>query len=298
MAPRESVELDKKWFSGDTDIPVNVGENLEAVSSGRPLNATLGKNGWDGNTVAGVYLELSSDNASVRGGQFFVRGQLSSDPGTIVANKLWERAANDLQVTFTFPHGGEFRFESGKLASEYLDGDCVKIAVERGEQRVAPEEWSQLGVTPFSLRLIAYLDKLSNKYEPRIKFNLLFYPARREEMEEISELVSGAAWPGVKILEGHAALFPKAPQGAWGCPVYPILCPGATLEAAPRLPPGRELRFAISQIMRTARLPVPCVSHGTMRRKWMQIQADADAYEERTPAVVWPAAPEPTQRTG
>jgi hypothetical protein len=39
MAPRESVELDKKWFSVDSDIPVNVGENLEAVSYERPLNS-------------------------------------------------------------------------------------------------------------------------------------------------------------------------------------------------------------------------------------------------------------------
>jgi hypothetical protein len=253
---------------------MSLGENLETVSAGRPLNATLGKNGWDGDTVAGICLELTNDNRAVRGGQFFIRGPLSGDPGTIVANKLWERADKELQVTFSFPHGGEFRFESGSLASDYLEGEGVKIAVERGEQQVAQEEWGQLGITPFSLRLIAYLDKLSNKYEQRIKFNLLFFPAKKEEMEEISDLASGAAWPGVKILEGHAAFYPKAPQGAWGCPMFPILCTGAALESAPRLPPGKELRHAIAKIMGTARLPVPCVSHGTMKRKWTQIQAE------------------------
>jgi hypothetical protein len=227
-----------------------------------------------------------------------MRGPLSSEPGTIVANKLWDRAANDVQATFTFPHGGEFQFDSASLASEYLEGGSVKVQIERGEQRVPQEEWSRIGITPFSLRLIAYLDKLSNKYEPRIKFNLLFFPATKEEMDEVSDLAVGAAWPGVKILEGHAAFFPKAPQGAWGCPVYPILCTGAELESNPRLPPGRELRYAIARIMATARLPVPCVSHGTMRRKWGQIQADPEAYEERSPAVIWPATQEPDQRTG
>jgi hypothetical protein len=174
MAPRESTDLDKKkWFDGNSDLTIRLGESLETVSFGRPLNATLGKNGWDGNTVAGVGLELSSDNRAVKAGQFFVRGPLSSEPGTLMANKLWERAAQDIQVKFTFPHGGEFQFDSGTLASEYLEGDSVKIAIERGEQRVQPEEWGRLGITPFSLRLVAYLDKLSNKYEDQVQPPLL-----------------------------------------------------------------------------------------------------------------------------
>jgi hypothetical protein len=230
MASRDSVVLNNQWFTGENDIPIALAENLESASIGRPLNAILGKNGWDGTLVAGIGLELTADNNSVRGGQFFVRGQLSNDPGTIAANKLWERAAGDILVTFSFPHGGEFSFESGTLASEYLDGENVKMAIERGDQRVPLEEWHRVGITPFSLRLVAYLDKLSNKHGPRIKFNLLFYPATKEEMAEIADCVQGVAWPGIKILEGHAAFFPAAPQQAWGCPFYPVLCTGATLE--------------------------------------------------------------------
>jgi hypothetical protein len=215
-----------------------------------------------------------------------------------MASKLWERAAKDVSVTFTFPHGGEFEFSSGALASEYLEGDAVKISVVRGDQTIRQDSWQQVGITPFSLRLVAYLDKLSNKHEPRIKYNLLFYPASKEQMEEMSDAVQGAAWPGVKILEGHAALFPRAPQGGWGCPIYPILCTGTRFEIAPNLPTGSELRFAIAKIMASARLPVPCINQGTMRRKWAQIQADPDSYEERRPAVTWPVPAEPNQRTG
>jgi hypothetical protein len=142
MAPRESADLDKKWFDGNSDITIRLGESLETVSFGRPLNATLGKNGWDGNMVAGVGLELSSDNGAVKAGQFFVRGPLSTEPGTLMANKLWERAAQDIQVTFTFPHGGEFQFDSGTLASEYLEGDSGKIAIERGEQQKNGDGWA------------------------------------------------------------------------------------------------------------------------------------------------------------
>jgi hypothetical protein len=221
MAQRESAELDNRWFTGDDDLPEFIAENLEVLSLGRPLNAVLGKNGWDGKTAAGIGLELANDNKSIRGGQFFIRGPLSAEPGTIVASKLWERAAKDISVTFTFPHGGEFEFASGALASDYLEGDAVKITVERADQRVQEASWQQVGITPFSLRLVAYLDRLSNKQEPRIKYNLLFFPASREQLLEISDAAQGAAWPGVKILEGHAALFPRAPQGGWGCPIYP-----------------------------------------------------------------------------
>jgi hypothetical protein len=298
MAARESVELDKRWFSGQDELPEIIAENLEVLGFGRPLNAVLGKNGWDGKAAAGIGLELSSDNRSVRSGQFFFRGPLSNEPGVIQASKLWERAAADAAVTVKFPHGGEFDFSGGTLASEYLEGEAVKISVERAGQQVPAAEWPQIGITPFSLRLVTYLDKTSNKNGPRIKFNLLFYPATREQMEEIADAVQGPAWPGVKILEGHAALFPRAPEGGWGCPIYPVLSTGSRFEIAPNLPTAQELRYAIAKIMATARLPVPCANQGTMRRKWATIQADQDAYEERTPAVVWPLPTAVSQRSG
>jgi hypothetical protein len=298
MAARGSVQLSEKWFTGQDDLPELVAENLEALSFGRPLNAVLGKNGWDGKAAAGIGLELASDNRSVKSGQFFLRGPLSNEQGQIQASKLWERAAADAVVTFKFPHGGEFDFSGGSLASEYLEGEAVKIAVERGGQQVPTDQWPQIGISQFSLRLVTYMDKLSNKNGPKIKFNLLFFPASREQMEEIADAVQGPAWPGVKILEGHAALFPRAPTDGWGCPIYPILCTGSRFEVAPNLPTGQELRFAIAKIMATARLPVPCANQGTMRRKWAQIQADPEAYEERTPAVVWPLPTATSPRAG
>jgi hypothetical protein len=194
MAPRGSADLHQKWFAGADELPEMVAENLEVPGFGRPLNATLGKNGWDGKAAAGIGLELSSDNRTVKSGQFFLCGPLSTELGQIQANKLWERAAKDLLVTFSFPHGGEFNFSDGSLASDYLEGKSVKIAFERAGQRVPQAEWQQSGITPFSLRLIAYLDKLSNKHDPRIKFNLLFFLATREQMEEIADAVQGPAY--------------------------------------------------------------------------------------------------------
>jgi hypothetical protein len=293
MAP-----LDGKWFSGKADIPIAIAESLTAASLGQPANATLGRNGWDGKAMAGIGLELSSDNRSVRSGQFFMRGQLSEEQGEIQASKLWSKAAKDALVKMQFPHGGEFDFSDGTLTSDYISGDSVQMTVEREDQPVPKEEWNRIGIKPFSLRLIAYIDKTSNKTGPKVKFTLLFFPASKEDMEDLSDAAQGTAWPGVKVLEGNAQFFPRAPEGGWGCPIYPLLCLGAPLNQLPVIPTGKQLRYAIGKIMETARLPVPCANSGTMKKKWEKLQDDPDSYEERAPTVVWPAQPEPANTTG
>jgi hypothetical protein len=136
MAP-----LDGKWFVNPEDLPELIAENLEVAGLGQPVNAVLGRNGWDGKAVAGVGLELSNDNRPVRSGQFFIRGPLSVDNGAFQANRLWEQGAKDATVTFLFPHGGELDFSEGSLASDYLASDEVKLEVEKNGQRVPPAEW-------------------------------------------------------------------------------------------------------------------------------------------------------------
>jgi hypothetical protein len=113
--------LDKKWFEGGVDLPSVVTDNLLVASLGQPVNATLGRNGWDGRTVAGVGLELSADNLHVSRGQFYMRGNLSQERGIFQANKLWDKASKDISVTVFFPTAGEFDFANGSLASEYLE---------------------------------------------------------------------------------------------------------------------------------------------------------------------------------
>jgi hypothetical protein len=293
MAP-----LDAKWFAGQDDLPELIAENLEVGSLGQPVNAVLGRNGWDGRAVAGIGLELASDNKSVTQGQFFLRGPISEEPGTFQASRLWEKAGKDVTVTMIFPHGGEFDFSGGSLASAYMSGEDIQMSLEKNEQQIPVADWPRFGIKPFSLRLVAYLDKMSNKTGPRIKFTLLFYPATQEEMEERADAAQGPAWPGVKILEGFADLFPRAPEGGWGSPIYPILCPGTKFRQLPNLPSGQELRFVMGRIMGTARLPVPCANCGTMLKKWIKIEEDPEQYEERLPSVVWPAAAELPARTG
>jgi hypothetical protein len=67
------------------------------------------------------------------------------------------------------------------------------MLVEQDGQAVPAADWPKLGIKPFSLRLVAYLDKMSNRGEPKVKFTLLFFPAKKEQMEQLSDAVQGQA---------------------------------------------------------------------------------------------------------
>jgi hypothetical protein len=173
----------------------------------------------------------------------------------------------------------------------------VKIQCEKDGQQLAAAEWPRYGIKQFVLRLIAYLDKSSNRGNPKIKFTLLFFPESVDNMKTMGDEVQGPAWPGIKILEGQADFFPQAPERGWGCLVYPMLAASGT-ERPARVPAGDELRYAIASVMKTARLPVPCTSAATLRKKWQKIEEDQEEYEERMPTVTWPEMPEPAPDTG
>ena len=87
---------------------------------------------------------------------------------------------------------------------------------------------------------------------------MLLYPNSIDQLMEMSTNAKGPGWPGIKVLEGQAGMFP-------------ITCPLSRdheLEMLPVLPNGDKLRYVISKIVGTARTPIACVSFSTLRRKW------------------------------
>ena len=294
MAP-----IDGRWFTGTDILPELFAENLAVASFGYPVNATFGKNRWDGKTVVAVGLELSPDNRQVRRGQILMRGHLSKEPATVQAAKLWDKADKDVTVTLPFPQAAEFDFAGGTMASDYLTSSGIKMQCARNSQEIQQSEWAKCGIGAFCLRLFLHIVKgATASHRPSARFTVLFFPMREEEMVRDNELAKGTGWPGIKILEGEAALFPAAPENSWGCPIYPILNPGANFALSPNLPSSEEMRFVISKIMGTARQPVACATVGTLKKKWEKIRADQEEYTERTPTTTWPEMPNPPAFSG
>ena len=292
--------LDNRWFAGDENLPELFAENLEVASFGYPVAHTLGKNGWDGKLAASIGLELSPDNLSVTRGQLIMRGKLSDEPAVIQACKLWEAADKEAVVSLTLPHAAEFDFAGGKMHSEYLTSEGIKMAVAKGDRPILPTDWPAFGIQNFCLRAIVNPAKPSpyNGQKPGVRYTVLFFPHTQEEMTEWSELVSEVGWPGVKILEGEAQFFPQAPEGTWGCPILPLICPGSRFADRPALPAGAEMRHVIAKIIDTARQPNSYASHSTLKRKWGKLIADPDDYVERLPLISWPLPPSPAARAG
>lgn len=296
------ANLDDRWFAGSDDLPEIIAESLEAASLGQPLEEVLKKQGWKGAPVAGVGLELAPDNRKVLRGQFYLRGRLSSDPVIVQASKLWEKTAKDITAHFTLPEGGAFDFAGGTLASEYLSSENVPLACAKGQQVLLPTDWPACGIQDFCIRLVATLDRSANGRRgiPTFRYTLLFFPFSADDMEAQNEgggtIMAG--WPGIKILEGSADFFPRAPEGGWGCPIYPILCTGTPFAEMPNLPSGEELRYVIGAVLGSARQPTSCTSFATMRRRWDVILSGDDEVLDVLPHIRWPIPPAPASTNG
>ena len=291
--------LDDKWFGNQRDLLITEVLELEAASLGYPVQAVLGKNGWDGTLVVGFGLELSGDNDNVRRGQVVMRGPLSSEPAQIQASKLWEKAGKDVMVSITFPQAAEFDFTAGTMASEYLGGECVKMVCSKEDRVILPADWATHGITASCFRVILYLDKTSNtRCGPTWRYVVLFFPSTIEQLMEMSADAKGPAWPGIKVLEGQAGMFPVAAANTWGCPVLPIICPGTKFMTLAVVPSGAKMRYEISRIAGTARTPIACASFSTLRRKWRAILEDTDRYSESLPMVTWPEEARPAADMG
>ena len=287
--------LEPQWFVGEEDIPKLLAENLEVANFDYPVAGVLAKNGWDGELAACVGLKLTNDNRRIKKGQLIMRGHLSKVPAIIQASKLWDTADKEVAVHIICPQAVEFDFSNGSMTSEFLTGEGIKVLYSKNNQAILPTELAAHGIQNFCLRLMVNVANLLtiNDQKPGVKFTLLFFPHTQQEMQQWSAIINGPGWPGIKILEGEAQLFPPAAQGMWGCPIYPLFCTTIRFEAAPNMPSTAEMKYVIACIMQTARDPNATSSHRTLKRKWDKILANSEEYVERMPHTTWPPAPAP-----
>jgi hypothetical protein len=224
-----------------------------------------------------VGLVASGDGRRVTGARFGMQGKLAATTVELQAAKLWEKVARDVTVAVELPDATAFRFASGTLYSDYLAQEDFKVKFKKSGVDVAAGQESQLGIGQLCLRLYAYLDKSSNVWGglgPHLKVMVLVYLLSVEQLEELSVFTQEPGWPGVKLVEGKAELFPKAQAGTWGAPMFPLIVAMQRASTTEEVPSGAKLRFAMVALMRTATLttvrqqaePGQQVSGGDARR--------------------------------
>jgi len=295
--------LDQKFFQGDGDLPEAIRSKVLVADFHDSVSAALKDAGWQGQLVCTAGLRISADGQLVQDARFIMRGPLHTAAIPIKASTIWEGAAKDITLHVTLPDSDAFQFAGGELCSDFLNQALVKFHFTKDTKDtslpVLPTEWEANKLGQFSLRLMAHLDKASNgKAGPHFRVSVLLFPLSVDQLQELSDATQSSAWPGIRILEGKSELFPRAPPGCWGCPLFPVLNTSLRAADCTAIPGGAHLRFAISELMQTAALPTACKSRAGLRKQMEDMTADPSLCEQLLPTMVWPSAPRPDNNTG
>jgi hypothetical protein len=218
-------ELDTRFFQGDDHIPPDVIGKLFVDSPSRVRPSVSEQLGWDGKLAGTVILQLAEDGATVRRGFFSLIGKLAEEPITIPASKIWAGVGREATVTITLPPAEAFSFLDGTLASDYMDQSEIEFVVAKGRTPILPTHYRRNNVGGLSLRMLVHLARGCNSRGGglAVKLTLLAFPRDMEDLREEGEATQSAGWAGIKIYEAESPLFPAAPLGQWGNPIYPLL---------------------------------------------------------------------------
>ena len=295
--------LDGTLFTGagaeisETDI-----QNCEASNSGDAVSDILTDYGWDGSPTGGILLHLSPDNIRIAAGSFFTRGAEEKEY-VISAGKLWAEADMNVTITIRLPAMDSFIFTDGGLTSDFLPGEEVVYYLHENREGAAPRpilsnDLAKWGIGKFCLRLVCHLAKSSSvKNGIRVKYNVMAYPASIGALRLMSEHVSNASWPGIKLGDGELQLLPT-PTTPWGCPLLPILRPGVPFETEPRAPSATVLRHAIAAIIGRSGAPDAARSAASLAAKWERLKTNTGDFSPKPAPVTWPTAATPPPDTG
>jgi hypothetical protein len=289
--------LNERFFQGDDPIPADIMGKLFVDSPTKISEAAARSLGWDGKLTGAVVLHLAENGATVRRGFFNLIGKLADEPIVLPASKIWMGAARDTTITITLPPADAFSFLDGNLCSDYMDQDEIQFAVAKGNTPILPPHYRQNGINGLSLRMLAHVARGSNgRGGLKIKLTLLAFPLDVDDLRQESEATQSAAWAGIKIFEAESPLFPAAPMGGWGNPLYPLLYQPNQVQ--PCTASNKELRAAISAIMCGAAAPTACTNTTALHKFWETMSADPEAAEPAIPHITWPVFERPEPELG
>jgi len=286
----------KKWFKQNSDLHTEVALKLTTNSFGAGVADVFASLDWDGRPSATIGLELSPDNRRVIRARFLLLGQLTKEPVTVPANKLFPEADPNITMTITIPEGSNFRFNDGTTASDLLACENYKHHFAKGNSVILPTDWAANKLGETSMRALCHLDKNSNAAPgPRPKTTILLFPRSVDDMIQLSDNTQNPAWPGLRILQSTCEFFPKTPE--WKDPICPLLLLGSLFNEAPNVPSHQEMQFHIAAVMKSARLPTACTSGKGLQKQWNKALTDVEALEKE-PSITWPDVARPTVAAG
>jgi len=292
-------DLRAQFFSGPIHMAEGTVAKLLTASPMQGILDALARDNWDGNPVATVTVSTTADGSRVADGKFALWGDLAGAAVEVPAVKLWEGAAKGTVLHIRNIMGQQFNFASGQLNSEYVDQLPFDIGYSRAGSPILPQDWRNEGIGDLSFRAICHLSKGSNRTPPpRIKYTVLGFPMSPLALAELADRTQHVSWPGIKVLEGTAALWPATPPNTWAAPFMPFINIRERQPGITTTPPGNHLLYSLAEIMRTAALPTACTTLGALNAKGQELLDANDDPETRGPSITWPPAERPPPDTG
>jgi hypothetical protein len=283
--------LDKKLFTGGSEVTAEDWAKLEVRNFSSDLEQCLKEFGWQGNATACIGLSLSADNRKVERGDFLMVGPLGEFKDE--AAKLWLGCAEDVTLVVKLKTAAVFQFPGGSMSSDVMAQEALDYAYYTHNGDGAPSvileaDYEEYGIGNFCVKAVCGISKNSSVKEGVIiRYVVLLFPNSKEELCEKYAGAREAAWPGLLIAEGECPMMMKA-TAAWGCPIYPLVLTGENLEDQPRLPSGDELRAAIAAIMASATAPETSRTVKSLHGRWRKLAAGPDELVARKSLVEWP----------
>ena len=295
--------LDKRLFAG-------LGEfDPEEIAKGEIGNFTsdvttkLKAFGWDGlSKCCSIGLALSPDNRRVEQGALLVRGILE-DKLSIEANRIWGDASNGVGLVLKLKSGELFTFSEGDLSSDIIDQGQVdhgfyKLRDGAGPTPILEEDYKDEGIGNFCLRMACVLSNNSSvKSGVIVKYTILLFPESKAELLSQYDLAQCAAWPGLRMADGYMPLLPR-PKKNWGCPIIPLIKPGAPWEEAGVVPSPEGLRRAVSAMMRKTVTAETARSGPALVTRWRMLASNPGELHTRPGELLWPSTSPPTPEQG
>jgi hypothetical protein len=151
--------LDKKFFAGESDIPMEECAKLEIRNVTTDLEQCLREFGWQGGTAACIALSLSADNGKVARGEFVLVGPLADYKEE--AAKLWPGCNENVTMTNKMKTGAVFSFENGSLASEIVAQEKLEYAYYDQGTIILDVDYEEYGIGDFCARTVCSISKNS-----------------------------------------------------------------------------------------------------------------------------------------
>jgi len=292
-------DLRGQFFAGPAALSEDTLARLTIASPIQGVLDALANSNWNGAPVATVTINTSVDGTRTTDGRFALWGDLAGGDINIPAVKLWEGVPKGTTLQVANLVGQQFTFPSGQLNSEFASQLPFDVSYARAGAPINQRNWATEGIGELSFRAVCHLDKSSNRSPPpKIKYTILASPMSPLELAELADRTQHVAWPGIKILEGTAALWPAPDNDGWAAPVYPFIGIRDRQPGTTATPPVNHLLFALAEIMRTAALPTACTTLEALNTKCQEMLEADDDPETRGPTITWPPVERPAPDIG